>query len=106
MRMQLLTKLSEELDVINEKQLKCLYSNESSLGNKVKKLELLGQDTKQDTEERNTVKQKCNWNIHNCGVQHCKGFGRSFWKKQMQMENRKKCSVSLPKVDCARKPED
>lgn len=42
----------------NEKQLKCLYSNESSLGNKVEKLELLGQDTKQDTEERNMVKQK------------------------------------------------
>lgn len=50
--------MTKELDVTNEKQLKCLYSNESSLGNKVEKLELLGQDTKQDTEERNMVKQK------------------------------------------------
>lgn len=53
-----ITELTKELDVTNEKQLKCLYSNESSLGNKVEKLELLGQDTKQDTEERNMVKQK------------------------------------------------
>jgi len=58
MRMQLLTELTKELDVINKKQLKCLYSKERSLGNKVKKLELLGQDTQQDTEERNMVKEK------------------------------------------------
>lgn len=42
MRIQLLTELTKELDVTNEKQLKCLYSNESSLGNKLEKLELLG----------------------------------------------------------------
>lgn len=51
MRMQLQTELTKELQVIDEKQLKCLYSNESSLGNKVEKLELLGQETKQVTEE-------------------------------------------------------
>lgn len=78
-------KLSKELHVINEKQLKCLYRNKSSLGNKVETLELLGQDTKQDPEEmRETWQkkpQKNPWNVHKCSVQHCEGFGRLFWKK-------------------------
>lgn len=41
------TELTKELDVINERQLKCLYNNESSLGNKVEKLELFGQVTEE-----------------------------------------------------------
>lgn len=100
-------RLSKELDVINEKQLKCLYRNKSSLGNKVETLELLGQDTKQDPEEMREIwgNKNGNWNIHKCSVQHCEGFGRRFWKKLKQMENGNKCRVFSPNVDHARNPE-
>lgn len=56
--MESMPKLSKELHVINEKQLKCLYRNKSSLGNKVETLELLGQDAKQDPEEMRETWQK------------------------------------------------
>lgn len=51
-------KMSKEPHVINEKQLKCLYRNKSSLGNEEETLELLGQDTKQDPEEMREIWQK------------------------------------------------
>lgn len=56
--MESMPELSKEQHVINEKQLKCLYRNKSSLGNKVETLEFLGQDTKQDPEEMREIWEK------------------------------------------------
>lgn len=78
--MQLPTELTKE--VINEKQLRCLFGNESSPGNNVEKLELLGQDTKQDT-ERSVVKQQSSLNTHNCSAQRCEGSARRHRKQQL-----------------------
>lgn len=59
--MQLPTELTK--DVINEKQLRCLFGNESSPGNDV-------------------VKQQSSLNTHNCSVQCSEGSGRSCRKQQ------------------------
>lgn len=64
--MESMPKLSKELHVINDKQLKCLYRNKNSLGNKV---ETLGQDTKQDPEEMREIGQKKKNNLEHTQVQ-------------------------------------